>query len=190
VLELAQHELRHHQLVLQEPGADDVGDAAVDDRARVDEHREPGRGGLGARLGDLVHAHEPQDAAVLLGGGEREQISDHEEQRQDHPLADVRQRVHREPQERGYEQADQQANRGDRQLAGAPGLDGSLDPLEATDQSLADQSSHHPADGEDQEDDDGEDGVRVRSRIMILKIEGQPRLDGTQDAQEGQDDPG
>ena len=36
-LQFLQHELRHDQRAVQEPGLDDVGDAAVDDDARVED---------------------------------------------------------------------------------------------------------------------------------------------------------
>ena len=46
VLELAEHEARHHQRAADEPRRDDVDDAPVDDRARVDVGHGSRRGGL------------------------------------------------------------------------------------------------------------------------------------------------
>ena len=129
LLQLLEHELGHDQLPLDEPGAGDVGDPPVDDRAGVDQHlggRHPGIG-----VADGMHADQAQDSPVLLRRGEREQVPQQQEHRQHHPDADVGEDMERDIQQSRDEQPDQEPDGPHGQLARAAGLRGSLDPSES-----------------------------------------------------------
>ena len=98
--------------------------------------------------------------------------------------------MHRQIQQRRHQQPDQQADRANGQLTSASRLCRSLDSLEPACQPLPCDPADHPADGEREEDDDAERGVRVRRRSEVVnQIECTTRVNGTEHAQERQDDP-
>ncbi len=90
VLELFEDELRHDERPVDEPGLDDLGDPAVDDRARVDD--DVGVAGCGR---GLRRRPRPADEADRLGG--EQQVLALGDGQPEHPETEEQRHAERQP---------------------------------------------------------------------------------------------
>ncbi len=195
-LQLVQHEHRDHQLPVEEAGGHDVADAAVDDRRGVDQQpaalagTQPLR--AAERLGEppLAESDEPQDLAVVARRDQREHVAEHQEQRQEQVVPDVRQRRDGQRRERRDAEAEQQSDAPDDELARGAVLGGRLHPAQAPDRGAADQDRDDPASkrASDRDGDPLDPGGR-RRKIRCGKAEAPGDLESGERSQQGEDEP-
>ncbi len=115
MLELIEDEARHHERAVDEPGLDDLGDPAVDDRGRIDDDaRHPG-----TRLGTSVVGppKEPDglrghDQVPSFGDGESEHAETEEQRDTERERVTPRRREVRErdAEQQPHEQTERQAD--------------------------------------------------------------------------------
>ncbi len=171
-LQLLQHEHGDHELAVDEAGRDEVADAPVDDRGGVHEHPEQRRAlafplafpaaaraaRLGAALGAALvgaEAAQAQDRALAARAHDREQVAEHERQRQQQVAPDVRQRPHGERRQRRGAEAEHESDSADDEFAGGTRLCCSFDP--------PDRSHQRPGD-DPADEQSGECSHRDRER--------------------------
>ena len=200
-LQLEQHEHGDHELPVDEPGRHDVGDPPVDDRRGVDDEsrasvgRSSSPAGARARLGGprlarrlSTEADEPQDLPVLARGDAREDVAEHEEQREQQVVADVRERADRERREGADPEAEQEPGAADDELARRSPLRCSLDPPDGLHHDAAEQERHEPA--RSRAADDHADPASPGTRRVELVRHARPRRDlrRSEPSQEGEDE--